>query len=904
MGIDSSTGAVHLSLDEEMRKRARVPNSCTVCRKRKVKCDKAKPACGQCTKRNTVDTCTYEEFPWRVLSQEAVPDVSRQELMKIVSSLRNIETALKGSDTSLFTTLGDSTRPSRSLTRPYNPSEQVQIYDYMPFIVPFILRKCRIEHYGALSPAYSIKQDPHLRILWLYTWSSFEKNMGNYTGFIASSSAISNQPSESSGQHVSKDLSILLSQYRFMRQKKATQKIECRTIKDTKASLAELVTPLLPPRWAVKELCNIYFDRMHAICPILDRKMFMENQLPHLIGPWDGPDQIQVIIPPAKSNTPLAYPDIVLCELLVVVGLTNMCIQQDQYESVPHLKLMRNYNTGIFQAIAKRCIDNNYNMTRKPYSLCLIQLLVLLKYYNHFCPEDDDVSDQSEGRILMGTIYSLAMTMGLHIDPATTALTWGSGSHFPVYERLARRIWHHILHMDAMTAATVGALPLCQSEDIYNTDLPNPGNSTESEVEKMIDESYISSDRLVKLFRKICLICFAKGDPPLVSDMFNVITELKHYLETIPSIEDIVMSPYSICWKMKGLNDLFSVYSLLLGLQSRLMGHFQKKNDTRMVYTTCADGLKVSVTMIDMVLNICYNINTYFSNMCSIFLRSLVFPVMSRSLALLGSLLGKASHLFTTFQSVGMTSAGLKTVRILQDLYDTVLIQIERGVHVTKLVNEGYYNSARHVVGMTYFLEIMKDPSFNFKKATEMSKQAPQGVNYISSESEAQNNFLMGLLDHEIEHLTAIMQTDIQEVITSIKSPASEVSTASTIPIANPSLGYAQQKYHAPSPPLSNTPPQIAPVSATFDPASPVVQPDLQSLFEGNNPYWIRDLIPRSADKSGIHEAQGLVSNGAIPVDPATFTTDDILGLFNDDLDWLDNQAGADMHMHYETELS
>ncbi|VEU20221.1 DEKNAAC100950 [Brettanomyces naardenensis] len=55
----------------KQRKRNRVPISCTICRRRKVKCDKKKPQCTNCVKNGVAHLCRYLEPTWaKPLEQE------------------------------------------------------------------------------------------------------------------------------------------------------------------------------------------------------------------------------------------------------------------------------------------------------------------------------------------------------------------------------------------------------------------------------------------------------------------------------------------------------------------------------------------------------------------------------------------------------------------------------------------------------------------------------------------------------------------------------------------------------------------------------------------------------------------------------------------------------------------
>lgn len=47
--------------DSRYSKRFRVPVSCSVCRKRKSRCDRAKPVCGSCKKKSIAHLCSYDD---------------------------------------------------------------------------------------------------------------------------------------------------------------------------------------------------------------------------------------------------------------------------------------------------------------------------------------------------------------------------------------------------------------------------------------------------------------------------------------------------------------------------------------------------------------------------------------------------------------------------------------------------------------------------------------------------------------------------------------------------------------------------------------------------------------------------------------------------------------------------
>ncbi|ODQ78161.1 hypothetical protein BABINDRAFT_23792, partial [Babjeviella inositovora NRRL Y-12698] len=45
------------------KKRQRFPPACSVCRHKKIKCNKQQP-CESCTENGTENLCHYDELPW------------------------------------------------------------------------------------------------------------------------------------------------------------------------------------------------------------------------------------------------------------------------------------------------------------------------------------------------------------------------------------------------------------------------------------------------------------------------------------------------------------------------------------------------------------------------------------------------------------------------------------------------------------------------------------------------------------------------------------------------------------------------------------------------------------------------------------------------------------------------
>lgn len=104
------------------RKRNRVPLSCTICRKRKVKCDKTRPHCNQCTKTGVAHLCHYMEQSW---AEEAERELSKDtELKNLRERVKYLERTLNKLHASSAST-ANGTPDARSPSDSTNKSPQV-----------------------------------------------------------------------------------------------------------------------------------------------------------------------------------------------------------------------------------------------------------------------------------------------------------------------------------------------------------------------------------------------------------------------------------------------------------------------------------------------------------------------------------------------------------------------------------------------------------------------------------------------------------------------------------------------------------------------------------------------------------------------------------------------------------
>ncbi|CEP61696.1 Hap1p LALA0_S03e08790g [Lachancea lanzarotensis] len=169
------------------RNRNRVPLSCTICRKRKVKCDKSRPHCTQCVKTGVAHLCHYMEQTW---AEEAEKELSKEaELKQLRERIKALEKMLSKMHAAPGQTPESTTAAVEEITAPQEP---LQIFSQEPKLVDgtkydgdeldltrqfdmLHLKNSGTVHLGATHWLAIMKGDPYLKLLWGHIFMMREK---------------------------------------------------------------------------------------------------------------------------------------------------------------------------------------------------------------------------------------------------------------------------------------------------------------------------------------------------------------------------------------------------------------------------------------------------------------------------------------------------------------------------------------------------------------------------------------------------------------------------------------------------------------------------------------------------------------------------------------------------------
>ena len=479
------------------KSRVRVPTVCTVCRRRKMKCDKGKPHCSSCVRNGTTHLCHYEEQPW-------ASDNELQRLKEQVFQLQeqNVELKRLLNERALdeAAPVGDSTGfiiPDQPASDPF--LELAENFDLM------LLKESKISHYGSTSYMSIVAQDPILRQVFqkFLDVKAMGIDFGKYflydQGFIPmrndECSITSNNPMTSIFEQVT----------------------------GSQEELVQSISNVLPPRNILNALIDHFFAETYAFVPYLDEESFRKNN--------------ESLI----SSTPEGKTVLVLNNASQFVTIaTLLCVLRFSFLSLP-VQTPQNAHNELIQTIlrsgvqvpptyieyAKACVANAA-IFRRP-SLKHIQALLLLRLYRFYAPEDGDES--SDSTMFLALLVQMAKMHGLHRDPSrfgmvqdhATALLW-------------RKIWLGLLHLDAMQSLQFGCPLLIDDE--YDTELPVP-SSLDSAMEKSCIEAFVKLNEVTQLMRSMIKAASKIKTHPKRSELDTCLRKLEHTISKYRSIEDL-----------------------------------------------------------------------------------------------------------------------------------------------------------------------------------------------------------------------------------------------------------------------------------------------------------------------------------------------------------------------------
>jgi hypothetical protein len=481
------------------KSRLRVPTVCTVCRRRKMKCDKARPHCTSCVKNRTTHLCHYEEQPW-------ASDNEIQKLKEQVFALQQQNNELKNllNKRTLFTPVQNQ---NEGLIIPDEPGSDPILQLTKDFDL-IMLKENKISHYGSSSYMAVVSQDPVLRQM-------FKKHidlqsMGiNFNKFFLYDQGVLPLLNDSCGILNPSDSNT-------------TSVFEKDSNKSNK-TLVDSINSILPQKEILIALLDHFFAEAYAFVPFIDETAFRKN-VESVISMTSSGKAILVLSNVTQFTT--------VALLLAVLRFSFISLPLKKFHASHSIVMQSILDSNVsippsFIEYAKACIASA-SVLRKP-TLKHIQALLMLRLYRFYAPEDGDESTDST--IFLALIVQMAKMHGLHRDPARFSIVKDHGTTL-----LWKKIWIQLMYLDAVQSLQFGCPLLIDDE--YDTELPVP-TSADSALEKNCIEGLIKLNEVTQLIRGLLKESQKIRDLPKRSDLERLLNNVEFTILKYRTISDL-----------------------------------------------------------------------------------------------------------------------------------------------------------------------------------------------------------------------------------------------------------------------------------------------------------------------------------------------------------------------------
>lgn len=414
-------------------KRTRVPTSCLLCRKRKIKCDRKRPHCSGCLTNNTSHLCKYEIKPWsKEYFDTSNKEPWQQEVddlrLKIKSLEKNIEQQQLELDTRSETSLRSSVTSTNSSQNDYRKSldeGDTTILDLAERFDCLVVKDLRLRYFCPTSSVALIRNDIYASAIYSKYFKEQNKNF-----------------KEISAKHG--DLGI-------KKYDTDGEKGDCSSYRPSFAGNF----PELPSFEIINLLLRRFFDFCYPLFPFIDEKSFMAD--------------IEVILTKENNKINLNIrQESTFALFLIMLRYSYITLpfkknsnrlSETKFDLVQQLALSETNIPLSYVEYAKHLIISPSSLGKM--TLSTIQAGLFLRVYKKQCPEDDDIATDND--ILLGILIQMARLHGFHRNAVESDKGLVNANDIQLW----KKIWTQLLYLDAMQSFANGT-PLLVSDDEFN----------------------------------------------------------------------------------------------------------------------------------------------------------------------------------------------------------------------------------------------------------------------------------------------------------------------------------------------------------------------------------------------------------------------------------------------------
>ncbi|KAK9490190.1 hypothetical protein V1508DRAFT_284852 [Lipomyces doorenjongii] len=587
--MSSGPSSVHLSLtnlDESnsqhqhsanrsgSRKRTRIPISCTVCRRKKLKCDKSQP-CFNCITRHTSSSCSYA---WQNTALDSQPDKTApaqpslgtiRQSSSVTSYERSSKIPLNFTLDKRISAMDTSSGPARDtmhdqvieLKRRLSRMESVLASmknDITPASVstpaaaednPFGLRglssqniqlllttgkpeleikKNRMTYFGPLSSIATVTQDPYVQYLISRMDPSTQQKFRQvHADFIRAAAESLSHPLQS---------------------QKAVD--NSRSAEKARIQKTDIMTQRLSEQmYNVNAECSEMFPRLsdrHVCEYLIDQFMQTANKMFPLLNPSELRSQVMAFWEIKQETSEAVFWDngakrkrfLRLTALITMVVRIGWLVSGKEWKPVQ--SGLGNPDPTLFgrhlEQYAWSCLRGTNYIAKS--DITTLQVLLLFRLHISITPEVGDAVDLADSAGLIGLLSQSAITIGLHRDPDLFRRV-SSGM-----TRTWRLLWSEIVFQDTDRALDL-SIPFSIQLELSDTDL-----------EKLLpfadDITAIEKPSLTFLHSKVkwCILSRSILSRLMQPNLVLSREEFNNYYQQLAAFEDSYLSSFHMLLQM------------------------------------------------------------------------------------------------------------------------------------------------------------------------------------------------------------------------------------------------------------------------------------------------------------------------------------------------------------------
>ncbi|AET39956.1 Oaf3p Ecym_5183 [Eremothecium cymbalariae DBVPG len=372
----------------QVKRRHRLTLVCTNCKRRKSRCDRGKPACGNCIRLGNRETCQY--FPAALGTEGEFDEVS---IDSNVSCLQN----------------------KWQFVRIHSPN----MVDLMAGKILICGKRSATWIIDPLGTEAIQNRDVYLELFNIFVHVSIRKTIGKLR-------AISKSDCQQQGRSLPNSVKHLMEIDNGQVEPESSHSLLSKHQKVYRSLFEKYANNRFQLRKQFCDTGNVDEDNELVKVYLVDKQIFLQKVWPHFkryilyLIPIYDPEVlligIQQLYKDFETNGKLSSKNhdfIIFATILLITRLVQLSIRFDKC-TITNAKYNRiaDIKTEAYVAVVNHCLLR-FKIFRK-VTLPQLQCLLLLRFHNWSSPMDGDGEALQYSNVLMGTIYASCLEMGIN----------------------------------------------------------------------------------------------------------------------------------------------------------------------------------------------------------------------------------------------------------------------------------------------------------------------------------------------------------------------------------------------------------------------------------------------------------------------------------------------------------